>query len=465
MTNLISFIQAAVGTFVIIHFVSRFFKKSEKEIEEELEEEFFEDLEELEKENEFITDRHVLLVDNKWAKSQSQEINARMEYIKNNFCGLVCDSLEALEKLHYDPLRQIFATGNINKYDIEDIQKAANVDSICVIEELSVVDCYLHTVSLDEVPLNIHNAGVFIKSFFASGCDYFALISKEHQFQCLTESNKPGTSYRKGIYITDVRKNVRRESEKSEKSEESEELSFNLLRCSTNFEGPTDNFRPTDLEIVEKVNELSTYFFKEKAELNHVLAQIYNNVVVENKEKKAKIKEHSDKTKDMPRNALMAFCTFYDRPVKDYRELTKLRFRLKKVEKYPQMTPEFDIVLSPNSVFLMSLQTNRLYTHEIIPSILPVDKLPVRMGYVIRCSNTEAVHRDGKTYIKKCSLNASIDNFDSNCYSLTPLRRSTPEEFSELKRLYSEENKSDKIVRYGPVDFSMNEGDYMKPKI
>ena len=30
------------------------------------------------------------------------------------------------------------------------------------------------------------------------------------------------------------------------------------------------------------------------------------------KEKKAKIKAHSDKTKDMPRNCLIAFCTFYN---------------------------------------------------------------------------------------------------------------------------------------------------------
>ena len=57
------------------------------------------------------------------------------------------------------------------------------------------------------------------------------------------------------------------------------------------------------------------YFFESVVKFNHVLAQIYENKIIEkdNKklERKAKIKEHSDKTKDMHRNALIAFCTFY----------------------------------------------------------------------------------------------------------------------------------------------------------
>ena len=47
----------------------------------------------------------------------------------------------------------------------------------------------------------------------------------------------------------------------------------------------------------------------------------------------------------------------------------------------------------------MSLDSNRLYTHEIIPSSLPIEKLPIRMGYVIRCSKTKALYNDGKTYL------------------------------------------------------------------
>src|SRR5690606_15009020 len=100
-----------------------------------------------------------------------------------------------------------------------------------------------------------------------------------------------------------------------------------------------------------------------------------------------------------------AFCTFY----KDFMNkkfdingtsvLTKLRFRLKKTVTDSDLVKSFDVVLYPNSVFMISLSTNRLYTHEIIPSVLPIDRIPVRMGYVIRCSKTKAVYKDDKTYM------------------------------------------------------------------
>src|SRR5690606_19207153 len=115
------------------------------------------------------------------------------------------------------------------------------------------------------------------------------------------------------------------------------------------------------------------------------------------------ITKHSDKTKDMPKNGLIVFCTFlkdldkfptlrasetdpYDLIYgKNMSVLSKLRFVRKSEtpEIYPQM---FEICLYPNSVFAISLETNRLYTHEICPSVLPIEHLPVRMGYVIRCS-------------------------------------------------------------------------------
>lgn len=84
------------------------------------------------------------------------------------------------------------------------------------------------------------------------------------------------------------------------------------MRCSTNLDGPTENFRQTDIEIVNAVNGVRAKFFEDSASLNHVLAQTYHNVKNdEGKSKKAKISRHSDKTKDMPDNGLLAFCTFY----------------------------------------------------------------------------------------------------------------------------------------------------------
>jgi hypothetical protein len=284
----------------------------------------------------------------------------------------------------------------------------------------------------------------------------------------LTESNKEGVSYRKGLYITNV------------EQLDNNDIKFNLLRCSTNLSGPTDNFHETDKEIITKVNNISKYFFEQKANLNHVLAQIYENTkfggINQNKEVKATIKGHSDKTKDMPRNGLMAFCTFYknynnnnfleeeskkfkksvddpfDYMYKSTSVLTHLRFKLKKIVKDDSLTKQFDVILYPNSVFLMSLNTNRLYTHEIVPSTLPIDNIPIRLGYVIRCSNTEAIFRNEQTFIVK-----------NNEY--IKLVEPTEENRKELKEKYYLENSTDEFIYYNDIYYSMNKGDYIKPNL
>ena len=99
----------------------------------------------------------------------------------------------------------------------------------------------------------------------------------------------------------------------------------------------------------------------------------------------------------------------------------------------------------------MSLKTNRLYTHEIIPSSLPIDKIPTRMGYVIRCSDTNAVFKDGKTYIVNDGKEIELEEPTSNG-------------INDLKKLYYIENTSTEDVTYkNKFYFSLNKGDYTKP--
>lgn len=314
-------------------------------------------------------------------------------------------------------------------------------------------------VDLGRVPVNVHGVGVYYRRFFAPGGDHFNRIRAEHTFQSLTESTKPGTARRTGIYLTPV-------------EQVGEELHFRLLRCSTNLSGPTENFRTNDKRIVDALNREASFLFEDHAELNHVLAQTYTNTPAaeEHKQTKAKISAHADKTKDMPSNGIMAFCTFYDRldglrPLatdafdyghKGVSGLTRLHFRLKApvVEHGGCNLPaEFVLTLYPDSVFFMPLSTNRLYTHEIRPAALDADLLPTRLGYVVRCSNAEAVHKDGQTFLKK----------DGTLVELAP---PTPEGMSELRRLYAEENRTQGCIDYGEnILFSMNMGDYLAPRI
>ncbi|MFH9609257.1 hypothetical protein [Streptomyces sp. NPDC017448] len=314
-------------------------------------------------------------------------------------------------------------------------------------------------VGLGRVPLRVHGVGVYYRRYFDPDADYFGRISAEHVFQSLTESTKPGAAHRSGIYLTPV-------------TGDGEERHFRLLRCSTNLSGPTENFRPTDTHIVEELNREAATVFRNHAPLNHVLAQIYHNASAtpERKQSKAKISSHADKTKDMPVNGIMAFCTFYDgldalhpsstdpfdRGVKGVSALTRLHFRLKEPAAElagTPLPPQFGITLHPGSVFFMPLSTNRLYTHEIRPSALNAERLPTRLGYVVRCSSAEAVHKGGRTFLKKGG-------------DLVELGPPTRNGMDELRRLYAEENRTASLIDYGDAFlFSMNTGDYVAPAL
>ncbi len=399
-------------------------------------------------ESKLFTNKHILLCDSIPALANGNDLN----FIKTNFCGTVASSIDNLvpedttnlyicgdlSQIH-DKLKDL----KFNKYIIKDF--SSNYDGN---------EGYTQ-ITAGQVPININNCGVYFRNFFDNK-DYFDLLKGEHEFQSLTESNKPGNAFRKGIYLSKV-----------EQNDTKTETTFNLLRCSSNLDGPTDNFRQTDNEIITAVNNVAADFFDNPAPLNHVLAQVYENTG----NKKAKISAHSDKTKDMPFNGIMAFCTFYDsvyklktqsspldvydKQISNISVYTKLVFRMKHGVNVENMAKEFTVNLYPNSVFMMSLTTNRLYTHEIRPSALPAEMIPTRMGYVIRCSKTKAVFKENQTYI--------VD--ENNADHLVTMRPINEKDIIELRKLYLDENLTDDVINYGLVDYSMNNGDYLCPNV
>lgn len=209
-----------------------------------------------------------------------QEIipNGPLEYVITNFCGMVVTNPEILETYPSDVI--IYLCGDVTQ--IYSYIQNPHCNTINVVKELSSnfdnTSDYYKLISIGEVPININNVGVYFREFFDADTNYFTSLSEEHQFQSLTESNKETNAFRKGIYLSKIEEN-------------NEGLKFNLLRCSTNFEGPTDNFRKTDNDIIDRINNTSKYFFNDSIDVNHVLAQIYENKINEfSKEKKAKIK-------------------------------------------------------------------------------------------------------------------------------------------------------------------------------
>ena len=385
-----------------------------------------------------------------------------MDYLLNNFAGKVISDISELDTTENTT---IYFCGDTLQ-DYLEIEKLV-YKNLLVVKELS----YNHHdnmnfISNGKLPININNVGIFVREFFDK--DYFNLVEKYHQFQKLTESDKPGFSLRTGLYLTDVEKkdNI---------------YDFKLMRCSTNFTGATDNFCDADKEILDNVNNYFSDFFEDKFNLNHVLVQTYHNNIKDGesaKETKARIKIHSDKTKDMDNKGVIAFCTFYNnykngkfrekrlsnikRDKTDYFNwkykngdvLTKLRFKVKNELKNTGLVEKFDLTLYPNSIFVINLDTNRKYTHEICPSYVSVNHIPTRMGYVIRCSNTLARNIDGITHVK------FGDKYK-------PLEEVTPEKIKKLKDIYFNENTTAQPIIYDKEDlnFSLNKGDYATPYV
>jgi len=361
---------------------------------------------------------------------------ASPELERLDFFGAVTDELGDVAG------KTVYLTGDISKFR----GRLATAARVFVIEELSR-NFDGPTVPLGRAPIRV-GGGVYYRRFFAD--DYFHRITAEHTFQTLTESVKPSKAHRTGIYLTPV-------------TRRGDELHFRLLRCSTNLSGPTENFGATDHHIVDALNAEAAVIFRDHAPLNHVLAQLYANTPASGgrKQTKAKISAHADKTKDMPTNGIMAFCTFYDgldklspldafdHGYKGKTGLTRLQFRRKAPRE--DLLPEFSITLYPGSVFFMPLSTNRHYSHELQASMLNAETLPTRLGYVVRCSKTEAVHAGGRTFL-------TIDG------QRVPLEPPTPDGMAALRELYATENRSDALIDYGDrFRFSMNQGDYQAP--
>ena len=158
----------------------------------------------------------LLYLSSKWG-----DISDSLEYLLNNFAGELYDVDAPLEG------GTLYLCGDIERALC--LINTKNFSEIYIVGECSYKfeGCNIDVIEAYEVPLRIH-MGIYIRKFF-DDANYFNRVENDHEFQLLTESNKSGSAYRKGIYLSNV--------------EETENGSrFNLLRCSTNFRGPTADF-------------------------------------------------------------------------------------------------------------------------------------------------------------------------------------------------------------------------------
>jgi len=130
-----------------------------------------------EKECTMLTDKHVLVCLDEDLTDLNPKLIRELEYIKKNFCGLVYSNITDLNNL-------------IRTSDVSDRSfylccgshccalKTMKTNQIFIIRELidSRTDPQpsgYKLISIGQVPLNVHNQGVFFKNFFDSDKDYF----------------------------------------------------------------------------------------------------------------------------------------------------------------------------------------------------------------------------------------------------------------------------------------------------
>ena len=114
----------------------------------------------------------------------------------------------------------------------------------------------------------------------------------------------------------------------------------------------------------------------------------------------------------------------------------------------------------------MSLETNRLYSYEIIQPHLPLKSAPTCMNYVIRCSKTKVIYsiRSNTGRENKNDIQMELQN-KSETSNIIKLEHPTEKEIIKLKKLYAMENIKDDVITYDKFNISLNSGDYISPII
>lgn len=350
-------------------------------------------------EPQIIFDKHLLLC------NVSNNIN-EIKYLMNNFCG---KSYNNFNNIDCEPSSIIYLCGNIEQ--LYDHVKNLEYCYVYAIEQYSenFIDD-IPIIHIDQVPIYIKGIGIYFRKFF-NDIDYFNNVCNEHKV-C-----------DKGIHLSNV-----------ERCED--EIWFNILRSFASLQGPTDNFRNIDNEILNKLNDIVKHYFTNNVHFNHVSAKIYSN---------SNNKASSDITHDMPDNFLIAFCTFYNNePLK----LSNIKFKLKSNDNDNKSSIVKYLTLYHNSLLFITPEANRNWARKTVCE----NDIEI-LEYVVKCSNRYAVYKNDKVNM--------YNEIDDNLMELVPVS-----DDNEIKKLYHMENTTnDKIVYPSDIYFSFNKGDYLKPNL
>lgn len=199
-----------------------------------------------------------------------------------------------------------------------------------------------------------------------------------------------------------------------------------LVRTTTKYSKPTQQFHPLHYQIIDKIKEHSGL---DELQFNNAMIEIYDS-------RYSKMGFHSDQALDLAEDSYIAIYTCYKDPT-----LLNSRKLIIKNKKYDD---KLELIMEHDSVILFSVSTNSKYLHKIVADTYDTNEW---LGITFRLS---------KTYLKWIG-----DNISSTPFLLeSPLKLANADEAKQFYKLRGKENKVVEF-EYPALNFTISPSDLM----
>lgn len=220
-----------------------------------------------------------------------------------------------------------------------------------------------------------------------------------------------------------------------------------VVRTTTPYINPTQNFRPVHFDIIEKIKRCDKKY-------NTIS---FNNAMVEKYDSRyRKMKFHSDQSLDLDESEDSYICIFSCYSDPETRNLRKLVVVEKNKEK---AVKETEFILEHNSIVIFPVSINQKYLHKIVLSGSSIETTEDKwLGITFRKSKTFIEFRDRKPYFLKKA--EEIKEKEEKEFRLASSREEV-REFMKCKGIENEKTE----YEYPDFDYTISLGDIAYPII
>ena len=235
-------------------------------------------------------------------------------------------------------------------------------------------------------------------------------------------------------------------------------ISVPIVRTTTQYQKPAQNFLPVHLEIIDgiksvldKTNYYKEFNYSDTIDFNNALIEIYDNEYTT-------MGFHSDLAMDLKPNSFICIYSCYSSNPKSH-ELRK--FVVKKKLSEEEENNNQLILLTPNSFVIFDTNTNQQYLHKIVLVESPCKKKNTKIDNQI---TNEGIKWLGITFRLSNQYINFINEIPYFTHNNVQLRLATGQEKKEFYKLRSKENQLVNFT-YPLIEYTISPSDLIKPNI